>query len=65
VSPKQEPSIYSVESTQPSLDFAPLAGGQKSEPLICYFLQVLRVNGILPSPAGEEAGFPRARLGCY
>src|SRR6266849_10544638 len=50
-SPKQEPSIYSVESTQPSLDFARLARGQKSEPLICYFLQVLRVYGILPSPA--------------
>ena len=54
LSPKQEPSIHSVESTQPSLDFARLARGQKSEPLICYFLQVLRVNGILPSPAANH-----------
>ena len=54
LSPKQEPSIHSVESTQPSLDFARLARGQKSEPLICYFLQVLRVNGILPSPAANR-----------
>src|ERR1700730_13772133 len=53
LSPKQEPSIYSVESTQPSLDFARLARGQKSEPLICYFPQVLWVNGILPSPAAS------------
>ena len=41
LSPKQEPSIHSVESTQPSLDFARLARGQKSEPLICYFLRFL------------------------
>src|SRR4029077_21206097 len=52
--PKQEPSIHSVESTQPSLDFARLARGQKSTPLICYFLQVLRVYGILPSPAANH-----------
>ena len=54
LSPKQKPAIHSVESTQPSLDFARLARGQKSEPLICYFLQVLRVNGILPSPAANR-----------
>src|SRR2546425_10049532 len=54
LSPKQEPSIHSVESAQPSLDFARLARGQKSEPLICYFLQVPRVNGILPSPAADR-----------
>src|ERR1700730_6791380 len=54
LSPKQEPSIRSVESAQPSLDFARLARGQKSEPLICYFLHVLRVNGILPSPAANH-----------
>src|SRR5947209_14571502 len=54
LSPKQEPSIHSVESTQPSLDFARLARGQKSEPLVCYFLQVFRVNGILPSPAADR-----------
>src|ERR1700720_1299383 len=54
LSPKQKPSIHSVESTQPSLDFARLARGQKAEPLICYFLQVLRVNGILPPPAANH-----------
>src|SRR6202011_1047472 len=54
LSPKQEPSINSVESTQPSLDFAHLARGQKSAPLICYFLQVLWVNGILPPPAASH-----------
>src|SRR5579862_1999581 len=54
LSPKQVPSIHSVESTQPSLDFARLARGQKSPPLICYFLQILRVNSILPSPAANR-----------
>src|SRR5271169_2073507 len=54
LSPKQEPSIHSVDSTQPSLDFARLASGQKSAPLICYFPQVLWVNGILPSPAANH-----------
>src|ERR1700676_4403984 len=54
LSPKQEPSIHSVESAKPTLDFARLASGKKSEPFICYFLQVLRVNGILPSPAANR-----------
>src|SRR5216683_445115 len=54
LSPKQEPSIHSVESAQPTLDFARLASGQESEPFICYFLQVLRMNGILPSPAASH-----------
>ena len=54
LSPKQEPSIHSVKSTQPTLDFARLASGQISEPFICYFLQVFRVNGILPSPAANH-----------
>src|SRR5260370_29262731 len=53
LSPKQEPSIHSVEPAQPSLNFTRLARGQKSEPLMSYFLQVLRVNGILPSPAAS------------
>src|ERR1700730_11340829 len=53
LSPKQEPSIHPVEPAQPSLDFARRARGQKSEPLIRYFLQVLRVNGVLPSPAAK------------
>src|ERR1700751_5774662 len=51
LSPKQEPSIHSVKSTQPTLDFTRLASGQESEPLICYVLQILWVNGVLPSPA--------------
>src|ERR1700730_378989 len=42
LSPKQEPSIHSVEPAQPSLNFTRLARGQKSEPLMSYFLQVLR-----------------------
>src|SRR5260370_41593180 len=54
LSPKQEPWIHSVESAQPSLDFARLASGQNPEPLICYFLQVLRVNGLPPSPAASH-----------
>src|ERR1700720_1418809 len=54
LSPKQEPSIHSVKSTQPTLDFAGLASGQISAPFICYFLQVFRVNGILPSPAANR-----------
>jgi len=54
LSPKQEPSIHSVKSTQPTLDFARLASGQISAPFICYFLQVFRVNGILPAPAAKH-----------
>src|SRR6266851_1234764 len=54
LSAEQEPSIHPVETAQPSLDFAGLARDQKSEPLICYFLQVPRVNGILPSPAASH-----------
>src|ERR1700730_13528533 len=54
LSPKQEPSIHSVKPTQPTLDFARVASGQKSEPFICYFLQVFRVNCILPSPASNH-----------
>src|ERR1700739_1045539 len=33
LSPKQEPSINSVEPAQPSLDFARPASGQKSQPI--------------------------------
>src|ERR1700740_3096352 len=54
LSPKQEPSIRSVEPAQPSLDFTRLASGQESEPLICYVLQILWVNGVLPSPAASS-----------
>jgi len=51
LSPKQKPSIRSVEPTQPAFDLARLARRQKSAPLLGYFLQIFRVNGILPSPA--------------
>jgi hypothetical protein len=56
LSPKQEPSIHSVEPAQPSLNLTRLARREKSEPLICYFLQVLRVNGLPPSPARAASG---------
>src|SRR5216684_4164015 len=51
LSPKQKPSIRSVESTQPAFDLTRLARRQKSAPFIGDFLQVFRMNGILPSPA--------------